>query len=99
MPNMTASALAPQARALAWHGFFTLVFCLLLAGALTALGLADWRSNAAYSVPIGLTSWLVIDLGRLLGYRNSEQARTVVTSLVDLTLLGRYRLRTALPAR
>ena len=43
----------------------TLVFCLLLAGALTALGLADWRSNAAYSVPIGLTSWLVIDLGRL----------------------------------
>ena len=65
MPNMTASALAPQARALAWHGFFTLVFCLLLAGALTALGLADWRSNAAYSVPIGLTSWLVIDLGRL----------------------------------
>jgi signal transduction histidine kinase len=65
MPNMTASALAPQARALAWHGFFTLVFCLLLAGSLTALGLADWRSNAAYSVPIGLTSWLVIDLGRL----------------------------------
>jgi len=26
----------PQARALAWHGFFTLVFCLLLAGSLTA---------------------------------------------------------------
>ena len=65
MPNMTASALAPQARALAWHGFFTLVFCLLLAGALTALGLAGWRTNMAYSVPIGLISWLVIDLGRL----------------------------------
>ena len=42
---------------------------------------------------------LVIDLGRLLGFRNSEQARAVVTTLVDLTLLGRYRLRTALPAR
>ena len=65
MPNMTASALAPQARALAWHGFFTLVFCLLLAGLLTALGLAGWRTNMAYSVPIGLISWLVIDLGRL----------------------------------
>ncbi|OKH77280.1 TetR family transcriptional regulator [Mycobacterium sp. SWH-M3] len=42
---------------------------------------------------------LVIDLGRLLGYRNSAQAKAVVTTLVDLTLLGRYRLRTALPAR
>jgi AcrR family transcriptional regulator len=42
---------------------------------------------------------LVIDLGRLMGYRNSAQARAVVGALVDLTLLGRYRLRTALPAR
>ena len=65
MPAMAPSSFIPQARALAWHGFFTLVFCLLLAGSLTALGLADWRSNAAYSVPIGLCSWLVIDLGRL----------------------------------
>jgi AcrR family transcriptional regulator len=32
---------------------------------------------------------LVIDLGRLMGYRNSEQARAVVAALVDLTLLGR----------
>jgi AcrR family transcriptional regulator len=42
---------------------------------------------------------LVIDLGRLMGYQNSEQARAVVTAMVDLTLLGRYRLRAALPAR
>lgn len=42
---------------------------------------------------------LVIDLGRLMGYQNSEQARLVVATMVDLTLLGRYRLRTALPAR
>lgn len=42
---------------------------------------------------------LVIDLGRLMGYRNSEQARAVVSTMVDLVLLGRYRLRTALPAR
>ncbi|MEE6169490.1 MULTISPECIES: TetR/AcrR family transcriptional regulator [unclassified Mycolicibacterium] len=42
---------------------------------------------------------LVIDLGRLMGYQNSEQARAVVTAMVDLTLFGRYRLRAALPAR
>lgn len=42
---------------------------------------------------------LVIDLGRLMNYQNSEQARAVVAAMVDLTLLGRYRLRTALPAR
>ena len=42
---------------------------------------------------------LVIDLGRLMNYENSEQTRAVVAELIDLTLLGRYRLRTALPAR
>jgi AcrR family transcriptional regulator len=42
---------------------------------------------------------LVIDLGRLMEYQNSEQARAVVATMVDLALLGRYRLRTALPAR
>lgn len=42
---------------------------------------------------------LVIDLGRLMGYQNSEQARVVVATMVDQVLLGRYRLRAALPAR
>ncbi|OMC38231.1 TetR family transcriptional regulator [Mycobacterium sp. GA-1841] len=42
---------------------------------------------------------LVIDLGRLMNYQNSEPARAVVSTMIDLTLLGRYRLRTALPAR
>lgn len=42
---------------------------------------------------------LVIDLGRLMNYENSEQTRAVVAVMVDMTLLGRYRLRTALPAR
>ncbi|MBS0610490.1 MAG: histidine kinase [Proteobacteria bacterium] len=62
---MTPSAFALQARSLAWHGLFTLAFCLLLAALLTALGLGAWRDNMAYSVPIGLISWLVIDLDRL----------------------------------
>lgn len=43
---------------------------------------------------------LVIDLGRLMRYSNSHEARTTVERLVDVTLLGRYRLRTALrPSR
>jgi hypothetical protein len=42
---------------------------------------------------------LVIDLGRLMRYENSASTREVVERLVDLTLLGRYRLRAALPAK
>jgi AcrR family transcriptional regulator len=42
---------------------------------------------------------LVIDLGRLTRYANSAQHRATVQRLLDLTLLGRYRLRATLPAR
>ncbi|MFY1620999.1 hypothetical protein ACN269_32495, partial [Micromonospora sp. WMMD736] len=45
---------------------------------------------------------LVIDLGRLVRYQDTELTRSTVGRLLDLTLLGRYRLRdaaTALPAR
>lgn len=42
---------------------------------------------------------LVIDLGRLTNYTNSAQIRAVVAGLLDLALLGRYRLRSALPAK
>ncbi len=39
--------------------------CLLIAGALTALGQGLWDVNLAYSAAIGLISWLTIDLARL----------------------------------
>ena len=42
---------------------------------------------------------LVIDVGRLMRYRNSAQTREAVGRLLDLTLLGRYRLRATLPAK
>jgi AcrR family transcriptional regulator len=42
---------------------------------------------------------LMVDLGRLMGYRDSAQSRATVATLMDLTLLGRYRLRTVLPAK
>ncbi|MDH6198049.1 AcrR family transcriptional regulator [Mycobacterium frederiksbergense] len=58
----------------------------------------DWSAGQArFAVHAAMA--LVIDLGRLMNYQNSEQARAVVAGLLDLTLLGRYRLRTALPAR
>ena len=42
---------------------------------------------------------LVIDLGRLMQYANAPQNRAVLQRLLDVTLLGRYRLRTTLPVK
>jgi hypothetical protein len=42
---------------------------------------------------------LVIDMGRLTEYRDTSQARDLVGGLLDLTLLGRYRLRATLTAK
>lgn len=42
---------------------------------------------------------LVVDIGRLTQHLNSAQTRAMVGELMDLALLGRYRLRIALPAR
>lgn len=41
---------------------------------------------------------LVVDLGRLVRYANSREARETVQGLVDVALLGRYRLRATLPS-
>jgi AcrR family transcriptional regulator len=58
----------------------------------------EWTpGQARFAVHAAMS--LVIDLGRLMRYENSAPARAVVEQLVDLTLLGRYRLRAALPAK
>lgn len=58
----------------------------------------EWTpGQARFAVHAAMS--LVIDLGRLMRYQNSAPARAVVERLVDLTLLGRYRLRAALPAK
>ena len=58
----------------------------------------DWTpGQARFAVHAAMS--LVIDLGRLMRYENSAPTRAVVERLLDLTLLGRYRLRAALPAR
>lgn len=57
----------------------------------------DWTpGQARFAVHAAMS--LVIDIGRLVRYQNSPHSRSTVERLVDLTLLGRYRLRATLPA-
>lgn len=59
---------------------------------------SDWTvGQARFAVHAAMA--LVIDVGRLVQYDNTAPARLTVGRLLDLALLGRYRLRTTLPAR
>lgn len=59
---------------------------------------SDWTAGQArFAVHAAMA--LVIDVGRLVHYDNTVSSRVMVGRLLDLTLLGRYRLRTTLPAR
>lgn len=58
----------------------------------------EWTpGQARFAVHASMS--LVIDLGRLMQYRRSTQSVATVKRLLDLTLLGRYRLRATLPAK
>ncbi|OBA95205.1 TetR family transcriptional regulator [Mycobacteriaceae bacterium 1482268.1] len=59
---------------------------------------SDWTvGQARFAVHAAMA--LVVDVGRLVHYDNSDASREMVGGLLDLTLLGRYRLRATLPAR
>ncbi|WNG93346.1 TetR/AcrR family transcriptional regulator [Mycobacterium sp. ITM-2016-00318] len=59
---------------------------------------SDWTvGQARFAVHAAMA--LVIDVGNLVAYDNTVASRMMVGRLLDLTLLGRYRLRTTLPAR
>jgi len=59
---------------------------------------SDWTlGQARFAVHAAMA--LVVDVGRLVDYDDSVQSRATVGRLLDLTLLGRYRLRTTSPAR
>jgi AcrR family transcriptional regulator len=59
---------------------------------------SDWTpGQARFAVHAAMS--LVIDLGRLMRYEDSAPTRAIVEGLVDLTLLGHYRLRATLPAK
>ena len=51
-------------RPFAGHGLITAVLCCLIALALTLSKNGAWDVQLAYSLGIGLCSWLVIELGR-----------------------------------
>ena len=51
-------------RVAARHGLVTAAFCCLIAAGLTLAKQAAWDVQLVYSLAIGLTSWLVIELGR-----------------------------------
>ncbi|MBT2325203.1 histidine kinase [Variovorax paradoxus] len=48
------------------HGVSTAVFCCLIAMALAISRSGDWGQHLVYSLSIGMISWIVIDVGRLL---------------------------------
>ncbi|MBO0681438.1 TetR/AcrR family transcriptional regulator [Mycolicibacterium sp. S2-37] len=67
-------------------------------GELVAALRPEWTAGQArFAVYAAMA--VVVDLGRLVQYRNTPYTRALVSGLMDLTLLGRYRLRTVLPAK
>ncbi|OBG17607.1 TetR family transcriptional regulator [Mycolicibacterium celeriflavum] len=58
----------------------------------------EWTpGQARFAVHAGMS--LVIDMGRLMRYANTPQNREILQRLLDVTLVGRYRLRATLPAK
>jgi AcrR family transcriptional regulator len=67
-------------------------------GELVAALRPEWSpGQARFAVYAAMA--VVVDLGRLVQYRDSPYTRALGCGLMDLTLLGRYRLRTVLPAK
>lgn len=69
----------PHPRALLTHllqdGLITSAFCCVIALALTLAGHGAWDVQLVYSLAIGLTAWLFIELGRLLLGRDGSWPR------------------------
>jgi hypothetical protein len=58
----------------------------------------EWTpGQARFAVHAAMS--LVVDLGRLMHYERSVHSFETMERLLDLTLLGRYRLRATLPAK
>ena len=66
--------------------------------AIVAAVRSDWTvAEARFAVHAAMA--LVVDIGRLTAYSDADAVKAMLCGLLDLTLLGRYRLRIALPAR
>ena len=109
-PRRSNMAAMPAARPsllpmLARHGAVTLGVCLLIATLLTWMEQGRWDVNLVYSLSIGLTSWLTIDLGRRLlsrgsdipwpqGWRGVALVVLGIAFLRFLTLMGIFQVNT-----
>jgi hypothetical protein len=54
------------------HGLITAAFCCLIATALTLSNRGAWDTQLVYSLGIGMTIWLIVDVGRFLLRRASD---------------------------
>ena len=70
--HMPAAPAETPSRMLLRHAGVTVLTCLCIAAALTALSNGTWDVNLVYSLSIGLICWLTIDLSRLR-WRESDQ--------------------------
>jgi len=83
-------------RSLLRHGLITVVFCCAIALALTVSGQGAWDIQLVYSLSIGLVSWLVIDLGRMVlepdtGWPHGWRGGVLIaTGIVSGYALGSY---------
>jgi len=75
-------------RDLLRHGITTAVFSSVIAAALAISGRGDWGSQFVYSLSIGMISWIVIDIGRMLLTRRSEKKWPLGAPGVLLVLSG-----------
>ncbi len=67
MTGLLAQTFTPaNLRDLLRHGITTAVFSCVIAVALAVSSRGDWGSQFVYSLAIGMISWFVIDVGRLL---------------------------------
>ena len=65
-PAPRVVSLAENLRDLLRHGLITAACCCVIAAAIAASGGGPWSEQLVYSLSIGLISWLLIDVGRLL---------------------------------
>ncbi len=61
-----ASAHLFSFAALLRHGLINLAFCCLVATGLTLSTGRNWDHQLVYSLAIGMTIWLCVDLGRFV---------------------------------
>lgn len=75
-------------RALLRHGLINAAFCCLVGTALALSSGRHWDQQLVYSLAIGMTIWLCVDLGRFLVLRGSDGSWPTGWRGIALVLFG-----------